>query len=127
MTWPSLLIAIAVLAILLLLKRGTRISLKTAAQHLRHGAVVIDVRSAGEFTAGHLPSAVNIPLSEIETVTARKVQGKDQVLLLHCTTGARSGQAKKKLKALGYANAFNLGSYNRAAQIVAAGSEPLNF
>jgi phage shock protein E len=127
MTWPSLLIAIAVLAILLLLKRGRRISSKAAADRLRNGAVVIDVRSAGEFTAGHLPNAINIPLSEIETVISRKVQGKDQVLLLHCQTGTRSGEAKKKLKAIGYGNAFDMGSYGRAAQIVAAGSEPLNF
>jgi phage shock protein E len=127
MTWTSLLIAIAVLAILLLLKRAGRISSKAAAEHLRNGAVVIDVRSAGEFTAGHLPNSVNIPLSEIETVIARKVQGKEQVLLLHCQTGARSGEAKRKLHALGYANAFNLGSYTRAAQIVTAGSDNLNI
>lgn len=127
MSWTSLLIAIGVLAILLLLRRGTRISSKAAAEFLRNGAVVIDVRSAGEFTAGHLPNTVNIPLSEIETVIARKVQDKSQVLLLHCQTGSRSGEAKKKLKALGYVNAFNLGSYSRAAQILAAGSEPGNF
>ena len=30
----------------------------------------------------------------------------------------RSGVAEKKLKALGYANTYNLGSYGRAAQIV---------
>jgi hypothetical protein len=30
----------------------------------------------------------------------------------------RSGVARKRLRALGYANAFNLGSYARAAQIV---------
>jgi hypothetical protein len=30
----------------------------------------------------------------------------------------RSGVARKKLTGLGYANAFNLGSYERAAQIV---------
>jgi hypothetical protein len=32
----------------------------------------------------------------------------------------RSGAAKAKLKNLGYANAFNLGSYARAARIVSA-------
>jgi rhodanese-related sulfurtransferase len=48
----------------------------------------------------------------------RRVRDKNQALLLHCQSGMRSGVAKKKLKALGYANAFNLGSYGRAAQIV---------
>jgi rhodanese-related sulfurtransferase len=118
MTWTSVSIAIAVLALLLLLKRGGRVSAKTAVEYLRNGAVVIDVRSAGEFTARHLPKAVNIPLSEIETVIGRKVKDKSQVVLLHCQTGARSNEACRRLKALGYAKAFNLGSYERAAQIV---------
>jgi rhodanese-related sulfurtransferase len=118
MTWTSILIAIAVLSLLLLLKRGGRVRTKTAVEYLRNGAVVIDVRSAGEFTARHLPKAVNIPLSEIEAVIGRKVKDKNQVVLLHCQSGSRSLEARRKLKALGYANAFNLGSYDRAAQIV---------
>lgn len=112
-------IVIAAVAVLLLMKRGGQVSAKVATDHLKHGAVVIDVRSAGEFLAGHLPKAVNIPLSEIETVIGRKVKDKNQVLLLHCQAGGRSSEALRKLKALGYENAFNLGSYQRAAQILA--------
>jgi phage shock protein E len=118
MTWTSVLIVVALLAILLLLKSGGQISTRDARDYLRTGAVVIDVRSAGEFTAGHLAKAVNIPLSEIETVIARKVKDKNQVLLLHCMSGTRSGEARRKLKALGYTNSFNLGSYGRAAGIL---------
>jgi rhodanese-related sulfurtransferase len=118
MTWTSLAIVIVLLIALLFWKRGTQISTKTAAEYLRNGALVIDVRSAGEFTAGHLPKAVNIPLSEIETVISRKVNEKSQVLLLHCQSGMRSSQAVAKLKALGYQNAFNIGSYGRAAEIL---------
>lgn len=117
-TWISIPIAIALLAGWLLAKRGGQISEKAAREYLRNGAMVIDVRSAGEFTAGHLPKAVNIPLSEIETVIWRKANAQDQVLLLHCQSGMRSSAATKRLHALGYANAFNLGSYARAAQIV---------
>jgi rhodanese-related sulfurtransferase len=118
MTWISILPLISLLAVVLAVKRSGRISRKAAAEYLRNGAVVIDVRSAGEFTAGHLPMAVNIPLSEIDTVIARKVNGKDQVLLLHCQSGGRSGAAQRRLKALGYEHAYNLGSYARAAQII---------
>jgi rhodanese-related sulfurtransferase len=46
------------------------------------------------------------------------VRDKNQALLLHCQSGVRSGVARKKLIALGYPNAFNLGSYGRAMQIV---------
>jgi rhodanese-related sulfurtransferase len=40
------------------------------------------------------------------------------MLLLHCLSGMRSGMAKQKLKSLGYANVFNLGSLARARKIV---------
>jgi len=118
MTWTSVSIVVALSAILLLAKSRGRVSTKDARQYLRTGAVVIDVRSAGEFTAGHLARAINIPLSEIESVIARKVKDKNQVLLLHCNSGARSGEARRKLKAMGYTQAFNLGSYGRAAEIL---------
>jgi len=112
------LIVIALLAVLFLVKSERKISARDAREYLRTGAVVIDVRSAGEFTAGHLAKAINIPLSEIATVIARKVKNKNQVLLLHCQSGGRSGEARRKLKALGYEHAFNLGSYGRAAEIL---------
>jgi phage shock protein E len=118
MTLTSILVLIVLSAMLLFLKRGNQVSLRAAQEHLRNGALIIDVRSAGEFTARHLPRAINIPLSEIEPVVARKVNGKDQVLLLHCQSGVRSAQARKKLRALGYRNTYNLGSYRRAAQIM---------
>jgi phage shock protein E len=120
MTWTSFAVVSALLAGLLFWKRGGQVSAKAAGEHLRAGAAVIDVRSAGEFTAKHLPRAINIPLSEIETVIARKVTGKDRVLLLHCQSGVRSAQARKKLLALGYARAYDMGSYGRAAEILGA-------
>ena len=107
-----------IVAVTLLLKRAGLISPRDARTYLQTGALLIDVRTAGEFSSGHLPNAINLPLDEIETSLPRRVQDKNQVLLLHCQSGMRSGLAKKKLKRLGYTSAFNLGSYGRAAQIV---------
>ena len=118
MNWTIVIIAVAALAVFFLLKRSGQISSKDAQALLRNGALVIDVRSAGEYSSGHLPRAINLPLDDIEVSLPRRVRDKNQALLLHCQSGMRSGVAKKKLKALGYANAFNLGSYGRAAQIV---------
>jgi phage shock protein E len=95
-----------------------QISVAAAAEHLKHGALVIDVRSPAEFSSAHLRQAINMPLPEIEQLIAGQVKDKNQVLLLHCQSGGRSGAAKKKLAALGYAEAYNLGSYDRAARIV---------
>ncbi len=113
-----MLIVGGVIAALFLLKRMSFVSAEVARQYLQHGALVIDVRSPEEFRRGHLPNAVNIPLGELGESLARRVKDKNQVLLLHCLSGGRSGMAKSKLKRLGYANAFNLGSYGRAKQIV---------
>jgi rhodanese-related sulfurtransferase len=118
MHWWDVLIVLGIIAAFLLYRRAGLIAVKDAQQYLRHGALVIDVRTAGEFVAGHLPVAVNLPLSEIETNWNRRIKNKDQVLLLHCQSGSRSSTAKKKLLALGCANTYNMGGYTRAERIV---------
>ena len=100
------------------LKRMSFVSPETARQHLQQGALVVDVRSAGEYQGGHLPGAVNIPLGELRENLPRRVKDKNQFVLLHCLSGTRSGIAQRQLKSLGYQNVFNLGSYGRAKKIV---------
>jgi phage shock protein E len=121
MNWTIVIIVVAALAVLVLLKRSGQISAKDARVLLKNGALLIDVRSTGEYNSGHLGKAINLPVEEIEWSLPRRVRDKNQALLLHCQSGMRSGLAKKKLNALGYANVFNLGSYGRAAQIVGRG------
>lgn len=118
MNWTSILIVIGVLALFLLFKKIGQVSAKDAQQYLKEGALVVDVRTAAEFNSGHLPDAIHIPLNQIETGVPRRVKDKNKVLLLHCQSGIRSGAAKQKLKGMGYAQVFNLGSYGRAAQIL---------
>ena len=118
MNWIEILILAAMLVAIILLRHSGLTSPSEAAAHLKKGAMVIDVRSEAEFNSGHLPSAINLPLGEIEWSLPTRVPDKSQVLLLHCQAGGRSSQARKNLIALGYLNSFNLGSYDRAAQIV---------
>ena len=118
MNWTTILVIAAVIAIVFMMKKSGQISAGDALAHLKNGALVIDVRSPGEFNSGHLPAAINIPLDEIETALPRRVKDKNQVLLLHCASGMRSGMAKQKLNGMGYANVFNLGSYGRAESIL---------
>ena len=68
MDWIYALIAVALVAVFLLLKRAGQISSKAAVACLRDGAMVIDVRSAAEYTSAHLPNAVNMPVSEIKAL-----------------------------------------------------------
>ena len=114
MNWTIVFVVVVILAVYFALKRSGQIPSKEARAHLKNGALLIDVRTAGEFASGHLPNAINLPLDEIETSLPRRVKDKNQMIL----SGMRSGVARSKLKGMGYANAFNLGSYARAAQIV---------
>jgi phage shock protein E len=121
MNWTEEILILAIVVILYSIwKRSSQISTGSAVEHLKNGALLIDVRSPAEFSSGHLPNAINLPLGEIETELPRRVKDKNQVLLLHCQSGMRSGAAKAKLKGLGYTSAFNLGPYGRAARIVSA-------
>lgn len=118
MNWIAILAVVAFLIGVLLLKRAGQIPADLAKRYLKDGALLIDVRTATEYAAGHLRNAINIPLDQIESVIARKATDRSQALLLHCQSGMRSAVAKKRLQAMGYTRAFNLGSYQRAAQIV---------
>ena len=120
MNWPIILIAVAVLAGFYLLKRMSFVSEEIARQHLANGALVIDVRWPEEFQSGNVPNAINIPLGELKEKLPARVKDKNQVLLLHCLSGGRSGIAQQQLKAMGYSNVFNLGSLARAKSIVEA-------
>ena len=118
MNWTTILIIAGIVVIVFMIKKTGQISANDALEKLKSGALVIDVRSVGEFNSGHLAKAINIPLDEIETALPKRVKDKNQVLLLHCASGMRSGMAKTKLIGMGYTNAFNLGSYGRAEKIV---------
>jgi rhodanese-related sulfurtransferase len=112
-------IVILVLALAYMyMKRSGQISSKEAVEHLRNGAMLIDVRSVNEFESGHIIQARNMPLDRVDLLVPTAVRDKNKVLLLHCSTGVRSGMAKKKLEELGYKNVFNLGSFDRASKIV---------
>ncbi len=118
MNWITILIVAVIVAVFLTISKAGQISARDAAAYLKNGALVIDVRTPGEFNSGHLTNAINFPLDEIETALPKQVKDKSQVLLLHCASGMRSGLAQKKLNNLGYTNAFNLGSYGRAKSLL---------
>lgn len=102
------------------LSRASFVPSGEATRLLANGAVVIDVRTAGEFAMEHLPHALNIPLSEVREQIARQIPDKSRVILVHCHAGGRSEIAKRRLKAMGYTNVHNLGSFGRAQHIVSS-------
>ncbi len=62
-------------------------------------AVVVDVREPGEFAAGHIAGAVNLPLSRFDPAKLRAPNGK--TLVLNCAGGRRSATALDQCAAAG--------------------------
>ena len=121
MDWKTLLVVLVAIVGVILWKRMSLISVDVARKYLREGALVVDVRSAGEFQADHIPNAVNVPLGEVNRLP-QIVKDKNQVLLLHCLSGTRSCMAVGKIKAMGYSHVFNMGSLGRA-KMIASGAD----
>jgi phage shock protein E len=117
-SWIMALTVSAIAGGVFLRGHSNQITPEAAKDYLKKGALVIDVRTPAEFSAGHLPNAINIPLQQFESEAPLPLKNKNQVLLLHCQGGMRSTKAKKLLDGLGYTNVFDLGAYSRASQIV---------
>jgi phage shock protein E len=78
--------------------------------YIKSGAVVIDVRSPAEYIMGHFAGSLNIPLQELPEKASNLA--KDKTILLCCASGTRSGMAVATLKAKGFKNVINAGSWN---------------
>ena len=72
---------------------------------------IIDVREPGEFSGGHVPSAINIPRGVIEFKIWQKVGYPDktrmhQKMYLYCKAGSRCALATKSLRDLGFTEVY---------------------
>ena len=70
------------------------------------GACIIDVREPGEYAAGHLKGAVNIPLSQLRE--RMEEVPRDRPVYLHCRTSQRSYYALCQLVGSGRRNVWNI-------------------
>lgn len=76
---------------------------------LKNGAIIVDVRSAAEFKQCSNPMSRNIPLGDLNS--RYKELDKNKTIILCCASGSRSGMAVGILKAQGFANVMNAGSW----------------
>ena len=83
-------------------------------------AILIDVRTPGEVSAGHLKDAKQINLHD--PAFREKVDALDrgETYYLYCRTGNRSGQAQQIMKSMGFEKVYNIGGF---ADLVRAGAE----
>ncbi len=76
---------------------------------VKHGAIILDVRTFEEYSEGHIPGSVNIP------VGALNVHSGDQkkTIITCCASGGRRALARRILKSNGFVNVYNGGGWKR--------------
>jgi rhodanese-related sulfurtransferase len=110
-----LLIAVALISggmlIWPLLRRSTGGPWVSTAQatHLinREDAWLVDVREPGEYGAGHILGAKNLPLARIDA-PGDLVKRKDKPVILYCDGGDRASKAAAALRKQGFNRVVNL-------------------
>jgi rhodanese-related sulfurtransferase len=70
----------------------------------RQDAMVLDVRDQGEYNAGHVANARNIPVAAIDKRGDEIAKFKNKPVLIACASGTRSHAAFAALKKQGFTN-----------------------
>ena len=80
------------------------IPVSEAAQAILDADVLIDVREADEYAAGHLPGAVHMSrgLLEFKLSGTPELAARDLNIVLYCKTSGRAALAAVQLHAMGY-------------------------
>ena len=85
------------------------------AELVENGALILDVRSKGEFSNGHIKGAINIPVEQLGN-NLNRLKDKTRHIITCCESGARSASAKHILISNGYLHVYNGGGWHRLNQ-----------
>jgi rhodanese-related sulfurtransferase len=90
--------------------RVSEISAADAVQAIREASVLVDVREADEFAAGHVPGSVHISrgMLEFRFSGMPALQSRDIKIVLYCKTSGRAALAGVALQDMGYLNVQNI-------------------
>lgn len=80
------------------------------AQLIKDGAIIVDVRTKGEFAGGHVKGSLNVPLDQLKE-NLKKFKSKEQAIITCCASGIRSASARNMLLGEGYSSVYNGGSW----------------
>ena len=80
------------------------------AELVKQGAIIIDVRSKGEYAGGHIKGSINITVEQLGQ-NLPKLRNKNKPIITCCESGMRSASAKSILKSNGFTEVYNGGSW----------------
>ncbi|MDJ0324745.1 rhodanese-like domain-containing protein [Cryobacterium sp. PH31-AA6] len=106
---------ITTLALVLTALFGLTACSSAAPAELPAGSVVIDVRTPGEYAAGHLEGAINVDVQSPDFDSQIGALPKDGAYVVYCQSGNRSAAAAARLAELGYTQVTDAGAMSAAA------------
>jgi rhodanese-related sulfurtransferase len=80
------------------------------AQFVKNGAIILDVRSKGEYQGGHIKGSINISVDTLSNNLSKLK--KDKAIIICCASGMRSASAKSILKSNGFTEVHNGGGWS---------------
>jgi rhodanese-related sulfurtransferase len=115
-THHPLLVGAVALALVLVITtesrlRATAFAAITAQELVRlmnQGALVLDIRKAEEFAAGHINGAKHLPSDQVLTAGENFKRFKDKPVVVYCDSGSLSASAIRQLHEQGFTKAFTL-------------------
>lgn len=76
---------------------------------VKSGAIILDVRTKGEYNGGCIKGSKNVPLDSLSSFISKL--DKNTTIITCCASGMRSGAAKNMLKSNGFKDVYNGGSW----------------
>ena len=74
------------------------------------GAIILDVRTKGEYANGHIRGSANIPVDQLNR-NLKKLKSKNRPIITCCESGSRSGVARSILRSNGFTEVYNGGAW----------------
>lgn len=81
------------------------------AELVKQGAIILDVRTPGEYAGGHIKGSINISVQSLSN-NLGKLKDKNKPIITCCASGMRSASAKSFLISNGYKEVYNGGGWS---------------
>lgn len=75
----------------------------------RESFLLLDVRTQAEYMGAHIAGSTLLPLDRLEQDAGRVIPQKNTPVVVYCASGARSAQASRVLRSMGYEDVRDMG------------------
>lgn len=79
-------------------------------QLVKDGAIILDVRTPGEYAGGHISGSLNIPVQNLQNASLSELK-KGKPIITCCASGMRSATARNILVSRGFGEVYNGGGW----------------